>query len=99
MPSGGLRGPGVSEASQVVLKRRADVSSRSGEVEAVELHHLRPRRGKVLDELRRSVSRGIDLREGAQLRVRAEDEVDAGSGPLDLAGLPIAPLIDTVAVH
>ena len=38
----------------------------------------------------------IDFRERAQLRVRAEDQVDAGAGPLDLARLAVAALVDAV---
>ena len=50
---------------------------RSGEVEAVEVHHLGPRRHEVAHELLLRVVAGVDLGQGAQLRVRAEDEVDA----------------------
>ena len=40
---------------------------------------------------------GIDLGQRAQLRVRAEDQVDARAGPLDLAGLAVAALVDALA--
>src|ERR1700680_4302665 len=66
---------------------------RSGEVEAIEVHHLGPRRHEVFHELLLRVLARIDFREGAQLRVRTEDQVDAGAGPLDLARLPVAPLV------
>ncbi len=33
---------------------------------------------------------GIDLGQGPQLRVRAEDQIGAGAGPFDLAGLAVA---------
>ena len=38
----------------------------------------------------------IDLRKGAELRVRTEDQVDAGAGPLDRIGLAVAALIRAV---
>src|SRR5262245_24383345 len=54
-----------------------------GQVEAVEVHHLGPRRHEVLDELLLRVGGRVDLGEGAQLRMRAEDQVHASPGPLD----------------
>ena len=38
-------------------------------------------------------SAGVDLGERPELGVRAEDEVDGGGGPLDLAGGPVAALV------
>ena len=52
---------------------------------AVEVHDLVPRGDEVVHELLARVVAGVDLRERAQLGVRAEHEVDAGAGPLDLA--------------
>src|SRR4051794_25759158 len=45
---------------------------RSGEVEAVEVHDLVPRRHEVPHELLLRVVGGVDLGEGTELRVRAE---------------------------
>ena len=56
----------------------------SGHLEAIEVHHLGPRRHEVFHKLLLRVARRIDFREGPQLRVRTEDQVDAGAGPLDL---------------
>ena len=64
------------------------------EVEAVGVHHLGPGRHEVLHELLLRVRAGIDFREGAKLRVRTEDQVDAGAGPLDRLGLAVAALVD-----
>ena len=61
-------------------------TSRSGEVEPVEVHDLVPRGDEVVHELLLRVVARVDLGERAQLGVRAEDEVDAAAGPLDLAG-------------
>lgn len=65
---------------------------RSGEIEAVEIHHLVPRSHKVTHELLLRVVLRVDLREGSELGVVTEDEVDGGAGPLDLARRAIAPL-------
>src|SRR5215207_5314282 len=54
----------------------------SGEVEPIEVHHLVPRGHEVTYELLLRVVARVDLRDGSELRVRAEDEVDGGGGPL-----------------
>ena len=51
---------------------------RSGEVEAIGVHHLGPRRHEVLRELLLRVRARIDFRESAKLGVRTEDQVDRG---------------------
>ena len=56
---------------------------RSREIEAVGVHHLGPGRDEVLHELLLAIVACIDFGERAQLGVRAEDQVDAGAGPLD----------------
>src|SRR4051812_32000247 len=58
------------------------ISAGSGDIEAVGVHHLGPGRHEVLYELLLGVRARVDLREGAELRVRTEDQVDAGAGPL-----------------
>ena len=68
----------------------------SGKVKAIKIHHLGPRRREVVHELLLRVGAGIDFREGAQLRVRTKDQVDAGAGPFELAGLAVAPLVHAV---
>ncbi len=47
--------------------------------------YLDPRHNKVLHELLLRVGAGIDLGQGAQLGVRAEDQVGPGTGPFDRA--------------
>ena len=74
--------PRASETGVFFLDPRT-FRRRSGDVEAIGVHHLGPRRHEVLDELLLRVRARIDLRERAQLRVRAEDQVDPGAGPLD----------------
>ena len=64
-----------------------------GEVEAVEVHDLRPGGDEVVDELRLAVGAGVDFREGTELRVGAEDEVHRGGGPLYLAGLAVRRMV------
>ena len=56
-----------------------------GKVEAVKIHHLVPRRHKVTHKRLLRVVAGIDLRDGSELGVRTEDEVDGGAGPPELA--------------
>src|SRR5262245_63946689 len=65
-----------------------------GGLEAVEVHHLGPRRCKVLHKLLLRVRARIDFRQGAQLRVRPEDQVDAGAGPPEPIRLAVATLVD-----
>src|SRR4029077_17437049 len=55
-------------------------------VETIETHDLVPRRHEVADEFLLCVIARVDLREGTKFGVRAEEEVDAAGGPLDLAG-------------
>jgi hypothetical protein len=65
---------------------------RSGEVEAVKVHDLVPRRDKVVHELLLGVLASIDFRQGPELGVRTEDEVDTGAGPLEFARCAITTL-------
>src|SRR4030043_799891 len=58
---------------------------RAGEVEAIKVHHLGPGRYKVVQELLLGVLTCVDFRQGPELGVRTEDEVDTGSGPLEFA--------------
>src|SRR5712664_2155069 len=74
-------------------------SLRSGKVEAIEVHHLGPGRDEVLDELRLRIRASVDLGQGPELGVRAEDEIDARAGPLDLARLAIAPFEHVLGVR
>ena len=57
----------------------------SGEVEAVQVHYLVPHRDKIVHELLLGVLTCVDFRQGPELGVRTEDEVDTGAGPLELA--------------
>src|SRR5262249_53876383 len=80
------RGRGLGE-------RLKSLPPRSGEVEAVEVHHLAPRRHEVLHELFLRVRARIDFREGSQLGVRTEDQVDMRAGPIDLVCLAVAAFV------
>src|SRR5712691_6562253 len=72
---------------------------RSRKVEAIEVHHLGPRRDEVLDELRLRIRASVDLREGPELGVRTEDEIDARAGPLECARGAIAPFEHVLGVR
>src|SRR5262245_55145355 len=71
---------------------RKPLGRESGEVEAISVHHLGPRRHEVGHELRFRVVGSVDFGKGAQLRVRTEDEVDTGAGPLQFAALAVVSL-------
>src|SRR5438876_3737620 len=72
---------------------------RSCEVVAIEVHHLGPGPDEVLDKLRLRIRASIDLRQGPELGVRTEDEIDTRGGPLDLARLAIAPFEHVLTVR
>src|SRR5438128_12260893 len=59
------------------MPRRGWASLRSREVVAIQVHHLGPGSHEVPDELRLRVRASVDLRQGPELGVRAEHEIDA----------------------
>ena len=63
---------------------------RSGEVEAIKVHHLVPGCDEVVDELLLPVGTSVDFSQGAELGVRTKDQVDTRAGPLQFAGFAIA---------
>src|ERR1700746_2421126 len=63
------------------------------EIEAIEIHHLVPRSDEVTYELLLGVVACVDLREGSELGVRAEDEVDGRRRALERARGAIATLV------
>src|SRR5208283_4761708 len=65
---------------------------RSGEVETVEVHDFVPHRYEVVQELLLGVLTSVDFRQGPELGVRTEDQVDTGAGPLECARCAIATL-------
>ena len=65
---------------------------RSDEVEAVQVHYLVPHRYKVVQELLLGVLTSVDFRQGPELGVRTEDEIDTGAGPLEFARCAITTL-------
>src|SRR6266581_9371273 len=69
-----------------------------GKVEAVKIHHLGPRSHKVTHKRLMRVVARIDFRDGSELRVRTEDEVDDGAGPLDLTRPAVTPLVEVLAL-
>ena len=60
------------------------------EIKPIQVHHLVPGGDEVLQELMLGIGAGVDLGQGAQLGIGAEDQIDAGGGPLDGAGGAIA---------
>src|SRR5262245_42149379 len=63
---------------------------RSGEVEAIKVHHFVPGRDEVVDKLLPRVGTSVDFSQGAELGVRTKDQVDARAGPLRFARFAIA---------
>src|SRR5260370_15390457 len=74
-------------------------SLRSRKVVAIQVHHLGPRRDEVLDELRLRIRASVDLRQGPELGVGTEEEIDARAGPLECALGAIAPLEHVLGVR
>src|SRR5579863_5060048 len=58
------------------------------------VHYLAPRCHKVFHELLLGVGTAIDFCKCAQLGMRAEDQINAGSGPLGLVCLAVTSLVD-----
>ena len=69
---------------------------RSGQIEPVKIHDLVPRCHKIVQELLLGVLTSVDFRQGPQLGVGAEDQVDPGAGPLEFAAGAITPLEQVV---
>src|SRR4051794_26114805 len=76
---------------------RPCLSPTLAKIEAIEVHHLGPRGHEIFHELLLRVGARINLRECAQLCVRAEDQVGAGARPFGGLGLAIAAFIGVVA--
>ena len=70
----------------------------SSDVEAVDVHHLRPHLHEVADEFVLRIRARLDLGEAAQDLVRTEHEVDARARPLELAALAVAAIEDIGAL-
>src|SRR5258705_12701249 len=70
----------------------ARLTPSSGKVEAIKVHHFVPGRHKVTHERLLRVAARIDFREGSELGVGTEDQINDGARPLELARRPIAPL-------
>src|ERR1700686_4017138 len=68
-------------------------SPNSGEVEAIKVHYLGPRRHEVFHKLLLGVRARIDFSESTQRRLRTQDQVYAGSGPLELVRLPVVSFV------
>ena len=72
---------------------------RSGEGKAVKVHYLVPHRYKVVQELLLGVFTSVDFRQGPELGVRPEDEVNSGAGPREFVRYTIATLEHVTGVR
>src|SRR5262245_54187356 len=73
---------------------RSRPTPNSVHVEPVAIHHLGPGLHTVSHDLLFSVSRSIDLCDGAQLGVRPKHQVNRGRRPFDLAGRAIESIVN-----
>src|SRR4051794_30004050 len=64
----------------------------SGEIEAIEIHHLAPCGREVFHKRLLRVVTCIHFRYRSELGVRTEEEIDARAGPLEFVSCPVAPL-------
>ena len=65
---------------------------RSGEIEAIKVHHFGPGCDEVLDKLQLPVRASVDLGQCPELGIRTKDKIDTRAGPLNFARLAIAAL-------
>src|SRR5512136_2708548 len=92
----------VSEPSRRCISIQKPLKTfmlRSGEVEAIKVHHLGPGRHEVLNKLLLRVRASVDLGQSPELGVRTEDEIDTRAGPPDSASLAIAPFKQVLRVR
>src|SRR5581483_1595732 len=68
-------------------KRRAAIR---GKIESVEVHHSIPRGYEVVQELLLSVLRTVNFRQGPELGVRTEDEINTRGGPFEFTRSAVA---------
>ena len=90
---GGANGARIRLAPQKdwEVNQPAELAKVLQKLEAIQVHHLAPRRYKVMHKLLFCVAACIDFRKSSELRVRAEDQIDNGARPLELARRPVAP--------
>src|SRR6266571_7099334 len=82
------------------MHRKRPVTStslRSNKVEAIVVHDLVPRSHEITHELLLRVLLCVNLGDGSELGVVAEDEVDGGAGPLELARGAVATLVHVLS--
>jgi len=65
---------------------------RSTEIKSVKIHYLVPHGHKVINELLMGILTSMGFRQGPELGVRTEDEVNMGAGPLEFARCAIKTL-------
>src|SRR5262249_32310315 len=86
--------PSYFSARDILAKRE----SIRDQVEAVKIHHLVPRSHEVTHERLLPVIAAIDFRDGSELGVRTEDEIDGGTSPLDLTRPAVTSLVGVIAL-
>src|SRR6202790_3719928 len=80
-------------ASAALARIMWSLPQRSRDVEAIKVHHLGPRLDEVIRKLLLGVRASIDFRDGTELGMRPEDQIDACAGPLHRLRLAVAALV------
>src|SRR5262249_13588483 len=86
----------ASPSPRPAPRGRARMTLLFNKVEPVEVHHFGKRRGEVTHERLLRVGAGIVFGDRPQLRVRTEEQIDGGAGPLDGACLAVVTLVDVL---
>ncbi len=65
-------------------------------IEAIKVHHLAPRSHEIFHERFFRVVTCIDFREGSELGVGTEEQIDTAGGPLEFARRAVTTFVDAV---
>ena len=89
---------GSCDLALAVPRGRGACSPVGIEVETIEVHDLVPDGHEVVHEPLLRIGRRTDLRDGAELPVEAEHEIDGACRPPDLACLAVSSLVHVLAL-
>jgi hypothetical protein len=84
--------PPASTMPALRSTRSKRLPQRSLKIEAIQIHHLIPRRNEIFHEFFRAVRTGVDFCHSTQAGISNNDQINARRRPLNRAGGAIAPL-------